>query len=277
MTSWPVKQKLYLFWTLAVLILLVAVFAPFLTPFDPNAQDLSLSLQAPSFSHLLGTDGYGRDLLSRIIAGARTSVLATLSLVTLIALTGTFMGALCGYVGGKTDVALMRLSDVFLAFPGLVFALAVASVLGGGVLNAVLALAVISWPKYARLVRGQVLVQKEQEYVKAARLDGAGSLRILVLFILPNVANTILITAFLDFGTMLMEIAGLSFLGLGAQPPTAEWGAMMSGGRSLIQTSPWTVLAPGGAIFLTVGIFNLLGDTMRDYLDPHKDKQESLN
>jgi peptide/nickel transport system permease protein len=274
MPSLTVKKRLRLFEILAAAVLLTAMFAASLAPFDPSVQNLQQALQGPSLQHLLGTDNYGRDLLSRVILGTRTSILATLGLVGLISLTGTCVGACCGYVGGKLDAALMRLSDVFLAFPGLVFAIAVAGVWGGGVLNAVLALAAISWPKYARLVRGQVLVQKEQEYVQAAKLDGAGWLRILTLFILPNVVNTVLITAILDFGTMLMEIAGLSFLGLGAQPPTPEWGSMMSGGRSLIQTSPWIILAPGGAIFLTVGIFNLLGDTLRDYLDPQQKLKE---
>ena len=162
----------------------------------------------------------------------------------------------------------MRISDLFLAFPSLVFALAVAGVLGGGIQNAIIALAVIGWPKFARLARGLTLAQKDSAYLMAVRLSGSGTLKIMFKHILPNIAGPILVTSVLDIGTMMMELAGLSFLGLGAQIPMAEWGSMMSGGRSMIQTYPWVVLSPGIAIFISVVIFNLLGDTVRDYLDP---------
>ena len=166
------------------------------------------------------------------------------------------------------DSVVMRISDVCLAFPGLVFALAIAAMLGGGVSNAVLALAVISWPKYARVARSQTLALKSSDFVAAARLSGDNSMQMILRHILPNILGPILVTAMLDIGTMMMELAGLSFLNLGAQPPTAEWGNMMSGGRSMLQTYPWLVLSPGFAIFLSVVIFNLLGDTVRDYMDP---------
>ena len=162
----------------------------------------------------------------------------------------------------------MRISDVFLAFPGLVFALAVAGVLGGGVQNAIIALGAISWPKFARLARGLTLAQKDSSYLMAARLSGSSTPKLLVKHILPNIAGPILVTSVLDIGTMMMELAGLSFLGLGVKPPMAEWGSMISDGRVMLQTAPWMVLAPGGAIFVTVMIFNLLGDTLRDYMDP---------
>ena len=168
----------------------------------------------------------------------------------------------------KIDSVLMRISDVFLAFPGLVFALAVAAALGGGVHNAIIALAAISWSKYARVARSQTLAQKETVYIKAARLSGCGTGKIILKHILPNIFGPILVTAVLDIGTMMMELAGLSFLGLGAKPPIAEWGSMMSSGRSMLQTYPWIVLSPGLAIFVSVVIFNLLGDTIRDYMDP---------
>jgi len=166
------------------------------------------------------------------------------------------------------DTVLMRASDVFLAFPGLVFALAVAGVLGGGMQNAVIALAAISWPKYARIARGLTLAQKDATYLAAARLSACTDAQLIFRHILHNIAGPILVTAMLDIGTMMMELAGLSFLGLGAQPPLAEWGSMMSGNRNLLQTAPWTILAPGVAIFVTVMIFNLLGDTIRDWIDP---------
>ena len=181
---------------------------------------------------------------------------------------GTAVGVFCGWHGKWLDTVLMRISDMFLAFPGLVFALAVAAVLGGGLQNAIIALAAISWPKYARLARSQTLAHKEMPYIKAAVLSGSGTGKILAKHILPNIMGPILVTSMLDIGTMMMELAGLSFLGLGAKPPIAEWGSMMSDTRSLLTTVPWVTLSPGFAIFISVMIFNLLGDTIRDYADP---------
>ena len=183
---------------------------------------------------------------------------------------GTVIGVFCGWHGKWIDTVLMRISDMFLAFPGLVFAMAVAGVLGGGLQNAIIALAAISWPKYARIARSQTLAQKETPYLKAARLSGSGTWKIIFKHILPNIMGPILVTSMLDIGTMMMELAGLSFLGLGAKPPIAEWGSMMSDTRNLLPTQPWVTLAPGFAIFFSVMIFNLLGDTVRDYLDPKR-------
>lgn len=268
------KTRLVVFLILAAGLLLTAVFAQQICPYDPNAQDTSISLQPPSVAHPAGTDRFGRDMFSRILVGLQTSVLATLSLVVIITLVGTVLGVLCGYYEGVLDSVVMRISDVCLAFPGLVFALAIAALLNGGLHNAVLALAVISWPKYARIARSQTLAQKSTNYIAAAKLAGSSSRQIIVKHILPNCAGPILVTAMLDIGTMLMELAGLSFLGLGAQPPTAELGNMMSGGRSMLQTYPWVILGPGIAIFIVVVIFNLLGDTMRDYLDPRNSRRK---
>ncbi|WP_405376781.1 nickel transporter permease [Pseudobutyrivibrio sp.] len=262
------KCRLIVFATLAICLVAVAVFADRLCPYDPYAQDLSLSYQAPSAAHIMGTDAYGRDMFSRVIVGARASILSTLALVCIITLVGTAVGTISGFIGGKVDAIVMRVSDFFLAFPGLVFALAVAALLGGGVLNAIIALAVISWPKYARVARSQTLSVKVSSFVQAAVLAGDNPPQIIFRHILPNIFGPILVTAMLDIGTMTMELAGLSFLGLGAQPPIAEWGSMMSSGRSMLQTYPWVVLSPGIAIFISVVIFNLLGDTVRDYLDP---------
>ena len=263
-----VKTRLIIFGTLATLLLIGSIFSSHLTPYDPYLQDLSNAKAAPSMEHLLGTDRYGRDMLSRVIIGSRTSIYSTLLLVAIITAFGTAIGVICGWFGKWIDVILMRISDMFLAFPGLVFALAVAGVLGGGLQNAIIALAAISWPKYARIARSQTLAQKETVYLRAAKLSGSSTIKIIFKHILPNIMGPILVTSMLDIGTMMMELAGLSFLGLGAKPPTAEWGSMMSDTRSLITIVPWVTLAPGIAIFISVMIFNLLGDTLRDYADP---------
>lgn len=266
------KQKCIILCILAGLVLLTAIFAEYIVPYDPYAQDLSNALQPPGGKHLLGTDRYGRDMLSRVIMGGQTTIFSSLLLVLIIMVVGTMIGIICGYHGGKVDTVLMRISDVFLAFPGMVFAIAVAGVTGGGVINAVVALACISWPKFARIARSQVMTLKQSSFIAAARLSGSGTWKIIFKHMLPNIAGPILITGVLDIGTMMMEIAGLSFLGLGAVPPIAEWGSMMSNGRSMLQTSPWVILAPGFAIFITVMLFNLLGDTVRDVMDPRRNR-----
>ena len=263
-----VKMRLIIFGTLAALLVVCSFFSAYLTPYDPYLQDLSIAKQAPSAQHLLGTDRYGRDMLSRVVAGSRASIFSTLLLVAIITALGTAVGVTCGWTGGWVDTVLMRISDVFLAFPGLVFALAVAGSLGGGLQNAIIALAAISWPKYARIARSQTLAQKETQWMKAVRLSGSGTGKIILKHILPNILGPILVTSMLDIGTMMMELAALSFLGLGAKPPIPEWGSMMSDTRSLMTTSPWITFSPGIAIFLSVMIFNLLGDTIRDYADP---------
>lgn len=264
------KIEVILLSVLAAILLLAAAFAPYLAPYDPYAQDLNNALKAPSAAHPFGTDRYGRDMLSRVIMGSQTTIYSALLLVLIITAVGTAVGVFCGYHGGKADSFVMRVSDIFLAFPGMVFAIAVAGVMGGGIMNAVIALACISWPKFARIARSQVMTIKDSPYIAAAKLSGSGTGKIIFKHVLPNIAGPIIVTAVLDIGTMMMEIAGLSYLGLGAMPPIAEWGSMMSNGRSMLQTSPWVILAPGFAIFVTVMIFNLLGDTVRDVLDPRQ-------
>ena len=259
-------KNLVPYFAAAGILILIAVFAPWLTPFDPYAQDLEGALAPPNERNFLGTDRYGRDVLSRVIVGSRTTLLASLSLLAVIATFGSLIGAVCGYKGGRLDKFLMRLSDIFLAFPQMVFAIAAAGALGGGLLNAAAALAIIAWPKYARISRGLVLAIRSMPYLDAAKMSGSSSTKILLTHVLPNIAGPVLVTATLDIGTIIMELAGLSFLGLGAMPPTAEWGAMMNNGRSMLQTAPWVILSPGFAIFLTVATFNLLGDKLRDFI-----------
>ena len=263
-----IRMKLFLFAALAATLLLITIFAKDICPYDPYAQELSQAMQPPSAAHPMGTDTYGRDMLSRVLIGAQTSISSTFALVAIITVFGTIVGIFCGYYGGVVDSVMMRISDICLAFPGLVFAMAVAAILNGGVQNAVIALALISWPKYSRIARSQTLSMKSLPYMQAAQLAGDSTLQMILRHVLPNIVGPILITSMLDIGTMMMEIAGLSFLGLGAQPPVAEWGSMMSSGRSMLQTYPWIVLSPGLAIFVSVVIFNLLGDTIRDYMDP---------
>ena len=264
------KRMFIIFSILAAALLICSIIAPLLCPYDPYAQDLSKSLQPPSAEHWLGTDRYGRDLLSRVIIGSQTSIYSTLILVAFMTVVGTVLGILAGLYGGILDTIIMRISDIFLAFPGLVFALAVAGALGGGVQNAIIALAAVGWPKFARLARSQTLAQKKQQYMDAARLSGNGTFKIIIWHLLPNIIGPIIVTAVLDIGTSMMEIAGLSYLGLGAIPPVAEWGSMMSGAREFIQTAPWVAFAPGIAIFISVVIFNMFGDTVRDYFDPRQ-------
>lgn len=264
------KRMFIIFSILVAALLICSIIAPLLCPYDPYAQDLSKSLQPPSAEHWLGTDRYGRDLLSRVIIGSQTSIYSTLILVAFMTVVGTVLGILAGLYGGILDTIIMRISDIFLAFPGLVFALAVAGALGGGVQNAIIALAAVGWPKFARLARSQTLAQKKQQYMDAARLSGNGTFKIIIWHLLPNIIGPIIVTAVLDIGTSMMEIAGLSYLGLGAMPPVAEWGSMMSGAREFIQTAPWAAFAPGIAIFISVVIFNMFGDTVRDYFDPRQ-------
>lgn len=263
-----IRMKLIVFAGLAAALLLITIFSKYICPYDPYAQDLTQAMQPPSAAHLMGTDTYGRDMLSRVLIGAQTSISSTFALVAIITVFGTVVGIFCGYYGGIVDSVMMRISDVCLAFPGLVFAMAVAAILDGGVRNAVIALALISWPKYSRIARGQTLSVKNLPYMQASQMAGDSVLQMIFRHVLPNIVGPILVTSMLDIGTMMMEIAGLSFLGLGAQPPVAEWGSMMSSGRSMLQTYPWIVLSPGLAIFISVVIFNLLGDSIRDYMDP---------
>ena len=247
--------KFYLLTFAICILLFITILAPYIVPFDPYEQNLANTLQAPNAIHLLGTDKYGRDIFSRILIGAQTTIFSSLFLVIISSVFGSLIGVICGYFGKNLDNLLMRITDIFLAFPGIIFAIALVGILGGSIFNAILALSLISWPKFALLARSQTLVLKN-------------SLFIIYKHILPNILPILLTMATLNIGTMIMEIAGLSFLGLGAMPPSAEWGAMMSSGRIFLQIAPWMILAPAAAIFLTVLLFNLFADVLNDKLDP---------
>ncbi|WP_232664862.1 ABC transporter permease [Pseudonocardia sp. TRM90224] len=246
--------------------LLVAVLAPMIAPADPLAQTFG-KLSPPSAEHPFGTDNLNRDVLSRVLHGARISIPLAMLLVVLSAVVGAIMGGIAGYFGGWVDAAIMRVTDLVFAFPAIILAMAVSAALGPGLSNAVLALTIVLWPGYARVIRGLVLSAGQQEYVQASRLLGSSALRTLTVELGPSVAGPVLVLVALDVGNAILLLSGLSFLGLGAQPPAAEWGAMVSAGTAVFD-SWWVGLFPGLAILTVVLGFNFLGDTIRDALDP---------
>ena len=248
--------------------LLLAFAAPLLAPADPMAQALYNRLSPPTLEHPFGTDDFGRDILSRVIYGARISLRVGIVAVLIALVLGTGIGLVAGYWGGWIDQVLMRVMDLLLAFPSILLAIGIVAILGPGLENAMLAVGIVAVPQYARLVRASVLTVRETDYVLAARAMGASDARILAFAILPNCLAPLIVQATLGLATAILDAAGLSFLGLGAQPPTPEWGAMLSQGRELIVRAPWVLAFPGGAIFLTVLAFNLVGDGLRDALDP---------
>ncbi len=251
-----------------ILFILMALFAPVLSPYDPLEQNISESLAPPSPDHWFGADKLGRDILSRMLYGARISLATGLGVVVMASLLGTTVGLLAGYAGGWWDEALMRVTDIFFAFPSLILAMAIAGALGPSLQNALIAVAVVTWPIYARLVRGQVLVLREREFVEAARAIGSGHGLILRRHLLPNTMSPLLVQISFDMGTTILAVAGLSFIGFGAQPPTPEWGVMISEGRNFITTHWWLTFFPAMAMLFAVAGFNLVGDGLRDVLDP---------
>ncbi len=251
----------------------VAVFAPLIAPYDPNKPNFMARLKGPTSDHWLGTDTLGRDMLSRIMYGSRYSLLAGIVSVTIAAFVGTLLGLLSGYYGGWVDMTIMRIMDMLLAFPGILLAIAIISVLGRGLFNAMVSVGLYSVPSFARVVRSRVLSLREQEFVEAARAIGDSDGRILFGHILPNIMTPVIIMSTMRLGTTILAAASLSFLGLGAQPPMPEWGAILSGGRDVLRVAPHIAAFPGLAILMTVVGFNLLGDGVRDALDPKlKDK-----
>lgn len=257
---------------LVVVIVGSAILAPWLIPFDPASQELALRLEGPSGNHWFGLDELGRDILSRVLLGARVSLLVGLVVVSVSATVGMAMGAVAGYYGGRIDQVISRTMDILLAFPGLLLAIALVAVLGPSLLNVVLALTVIGWVGYARLVRGQVLRAREFEYVVASRALGASTWRTLTRHVLPTALPAVSVQATLGMAGAILSEAALSFLGLGVQPPTPSWGSMINGGRAHLLDAPHLTVVPGVFLALVVLGFNFVGDGLRDRLDPKMDR-----
>jgi len=258
---------------LILLFLFLVIFGDALAPHDPVKPDIAFKLHAPSTTYWFGTDELGRDILSRVMSGAKYSLGIACIILSIALIIGVVVGAIAGYLGGLVDEILMRVTDLFLAFPALILAMAIAATLGRNLQNVVIALIAVYWPWYARLVRGQVLSIKEREFVEAARAVGAGPGRVMLRHILPNTTAPVIVQLTIDVGYAVLATAGLSFLGLGAQPPIPEWGTMIAGARTFFREAWWYITFPGLALTLTVVGFNLLGDGLRDYLDPRSRRQ----
>jgi peptide/nickel transport system permease protein len=254
-------------------LLLVAALAPVLAPYPPNAPDLAARLLPMSTDHWLGTDELGRDILSRIIYGSRLTLYVVVLVAVIAAPVGLLIGTTAGYAGGLLDTVLMRVTDIFLAFPKLILALAFVAALGPGIENAVIAIAVTSWPPYARIARAETMTIRDADFISAARIQGAGPLRLVWGHIVPLCTSSLIVRVTLDMAGIILTAAGLGFLGLGAQPPLPEWGAMISSGRKFLLDQWWVATMPGVAIFIVSLGFNLLGDGLRDVLDPKAEAQ----
>lgn len=261
------KKLLYITGALAFLLVIFSLIAPYVAPNDPYATDFKNVLKAPSSQYPFGTDQVGRCILSRVLCGARVSLGMTFVLLGMIFVSGVTIGVISGMRGGYTDSFIMRSADVILAFPDIVLAIAIVGVLGGNMVNTLIGLSLIWWTKYARLTRVSVMKIKGTTYVQAAEMIGTSKLNIVFKYILPNIFSGLLIQLAVDVSGIMLALSGLSFLGLGVQPPTPEWGNMLNEGRPYIQTAPWLLMYPGLAIFLVVAVFNVLGDSLRDVLE----------
>lgn len=254
-----------------VLLLLTAAFAPWIATHDPLAQILAERLQPPSAGHWFGTDQIGRDLFSRVVYGSRITIYIVLLVTMIVAPIGLLIGTIAGYFGGRVDVVLMRITDIFLAFPGLVLALAFVAALGPGLENAVIAISLTHWPGFARLARAETLIIRSGDYIAASRLQGASAARIIFKHVVPMCLPSVIVRMTLSMAGVILTAAGLGFLGLGAQPPSPEWGAMLSAGRRFMLDHWWMPTFPGLAILLISLSFNLFGDGLRDVLDPRNE------
>lgn len=264
-----VKHKQFTFFLLLTLTIIgIAVFAPFIATHDPYNAVMTKSLTSPNSEYIWGTDKLGRDVFSRVIFGTRASLTMTICVVTVIFIVGTSLGIIAGFFGGLIDEIIMRFADMMISFPGLVLAIAIAGLLGPSMINAIIAITAVSWTKYARLSRSMVLKIKNSKYIEAAYVIGTKKINIITRYIIPNIISTMIVTAATDIATMMLELAALSFLGFGAQAPTPEWGLMLNEGRTYISKAPWLMIYPGIAIMIVVVVFNMLGDSIRDILDP---------
>ena len=253
-----------------LLFLLVTALAPVISPYDPTDQDLSSALSPPSLDHIFGADQYGRDVFSRVLFGTRDALLAIVVADGIALVAGGLLGLVAGFVGGAIDAVIMRIVDVLLAFPYLLLALIIVAALGPSLTNALIAIGIVYTPQYARMMRGQVLAARNADYVRAARALGSSRTRLMLRHVLPNCFTPVLVLATLQAGAVVVETAGLAFLGLGAQPPAADWGAMLSDGHDYFLSAWWIATFPGLAIFVVVLGFNLIGDALRDYSDPRR-------
>ncbi|MBI3815817.1 MAG: ABC transporter permease [Nitrospinae bacterium] len=257
-------------------LILTAVFAPLIAPYDPKEQNLYEGLNPPDYNHLFGKDRLGRDILSRVIYGSRISLLVGITVVGVSSLIGIIVGSISGYIGGKTDEIIMRLCDIVLAFPGILLAIAIMAVLGPNLNNVLIALCAIGWVGYARLIRGQILSLREREFVLAVDALGGSSSRIIIRHLLPNILSPIIVEATFGMAVAITAEAGLSFLGLGVQPPQPSWGSMLNEGRQFLLIAPHLTVFPGLAIMLTVLSFNFLGDGIRDMMDVKNGRGERI-
>lgn len=267
------KNKSFLIGILIIFVFSLLAIAPDLfAPYNPYEKNLDIRLLAPSKEHFLGTDDLGRDILSRIIYGTQISFKYGVLAVIISVIMGSTLGIISGYIGGKVDEILMRFIDILLAFPSILLAILIVSILGPQLENAVIAIGIVNTPSYARLIRGETISIKNNEFIEASTAIGASHLRIIINHIIPNCMNPIVVQSSLGIGSAILEMAGLSFLGLGAQPPIPEWGAMLNNAKEFIIYAPWVITFPGLAIIFSVLAFNLLGDGLRDFLDPHTRK-----
>ena len=268
-----VELRFKLIIIILVLIIIVGIMSPVIAPNDPYKTDLFNTLKSPSIEFWFGTDALGRCIFSRVLYGISNSIISAMTIVLITFSGGTIIGVISGFYGGIVDEIIMGIVDVFLSFPGIIIAVAVAGILGGGLKNAMIAIGLISWPKYSRLARCEVMAINSETFILAAKLSGNGNLKIILKHIIPNIIGALVITASADVGIMIMELAGLSFLGLSSPLPIPEWGSMMNEGKSMLQSAPWITLFPGTAILIVVILFNLLGDTLCELLENGQRRQ----
>lgn len=268
-----VDLKFKIILIILVLIIIVGIMSPIVAPNNPYKTDFFNTLKSPSIEFWFGTDALGRCIFSRVLYGISNSIISALTVVLITFSVGTIIGVISGFYGGILDEVIMGIVDVFLSFPGIIIAVAVAGILGGGIKNAMIAIGLISWPKYSRLARCEVMAINSETFILAAKLSGNGNLKIILKHIIPNIIRALVITASADVGIMIMELAGLSFLGLSSPLPIPEWGSMMNEGKSMLQSAPWITLFPGTAILIVVILFNLLGDTICELLENGQRRQ----